>query len=62
MGQLLSTVLGGGPPGGEAVVSENLVGGRAGGLPLASVCLDGQLAKGRHDRGAVDPARIFLCR
>jgi hypothetical protein len=54
-GQLLSTVLGGGPPGGEAVVSENLVGGRAGGLPLARVSMDGRRAKGRHDRDPVDP-------
>jgi hypothetical protein len=36
-------------------VSENLVGGRAGGLPLARVSMDGRRAKGRHDRDPVDP-------
>ena len=43
-------------------MSENLAGGRAGEWPLASVRMDGQLAKGRHDRDAIDPGRICLCR
>jgi hypothetical protein len=62
-GQLASTVLGGWDLlGGEAVVAENRVRSRAAGWPLTSVRMDGQLAKRWHDRGAVDPIRICLCR